>query len=92
MSVEKVKQLEELVSSGLRCLENFYNENCRLEERVRELEKEKVTLLKENGRVKSSLDKVNQLEVSLRKLTKDCSTSRAKIKNILKKINKMDFI
>ena len=91
MSVEKVKQLEELVSSGLRCLENFYNENCRLEERVRELEKEKVMLLKENGRAKSSLDKVNQLEVSLRKLTKDCSTSRTKIKNILQKINKMDL-
>ena len=50
MSVEKVKQLEELVSSGLRCLENFYNENCRLEERVRELEKEKEALSKENER------------------------------------------
>ena len=92
MSVEKVKQLEELVSSGLRCLESFYNENSRLEDRVRELEKEKERLSKENERAKSSLDKVNQLEVSLSKLKKDCSTSRAKIKNVLQKIHRMDFI
>ena len=92
MSAEKVKQLEELVSSGLRCLESFYNENSRLEERVRELEKEKETLSKENERAKSSLDKVNQLEDSLRKLKKDCSISRAKIKNVLQKIDRMDFI
>ena len=38
MSAEKIKQLEELVSSVLRCLDNFYSENRRLEQRVQELE------------------------------------------------------
>ena len=41
MSTEKIKQLEELVSSVLQCLDDLYSENCRLKQRVQELEKEK---------------------------------------------------
>ena len=41
MSAEKIKQLEELVSSVLQCLDNLYSENRRLDQRVQELENEK---------------------------------------------------
>ena len=92
MSAKKIKQLEELVSSVLRCLDNFYSENRRLEQRVQVLEKEKATSSKENDRAKDSLEKIKQLEVSRRKLKKDGSTARIKIKNVLQKIEKMDFI
>ena len=92
MSAKKIKQLEELVSSVLRCLDNFYSENCRLEQRVQVLEKEKATSSKENDRAKDSLEKIKQLEVSRRKLEKDGSTARIKIKNVLQKIEKMDFV
>jgi len=47
MSAEKIKQLEELVSSVLRCLDDFYSENSRLEQRIQVLEKEKATSSKE---------------------------------------------
>ena len=92
MSAEKIKQLEELVSSILRCLDDFYSKNSRLEQRIQVLEKEKATSSKENDRAKDSLEKMKQLEVSRRKLKKDGSTARIKIKNVLQKIEKMDFV
>ena len=92
MSAEKIKQLEELVSSVLLRLDDFYSENSRLEQRIQVLEKEKATSSKENDRAKDSLEKMKQLEVSRRKLKKDGSTARIKIKNVLQKIEKMDFV
>ena len=92
MPAEKIKQLEELVSSVLRCLDDFYSENSQLEQRIQVLEKEKATSSKENDRAKDSLEKIKQLEVSRRKLKKDGSTARIKIKNVLQKIEKMDFV
>mgnify|MGYP001138552837 CR=1 FL=1 len=92
MSAEKIKQLEELVSSVLQCLDDFYSENSRLEQQIQVLEKEKATSSKENDRAKDSLEKIKQLEVSRRKLKKDGSTARIKIKNVLQKIEKMDFV
>ena len=92
MSAEKIKQLEELVSSALRRLDDFYFENSRLEQRIQVLEKEKATSSKENDRAKYLLEKMKQLEASRRKLKKDGSTARIKIKNVLQKIEKMDFV
>ena len=92
MSAEKIKQLEELVSSVLRRLDDFYSENSRLEQRIQILEKEKATSSKENDRAKDSLEKMKQLEASRRMLKKDGSTARIKIKNVLQKIEKMDFV
>ena len=92
MSAEKIKQLEELVSSVLRCLDDFNSENSRLEQRIQVLEKEKAISSKENDRAKDSLEKMKQLEVSRRKLKKDGSIARIKIKNVLQKIEKMDFV
>ena len=92
MSAEKIKQLEELVSSVLQSLDIFYSENSRLKQRIQVLEKEKATSSKENDRAKDSLEKIKQLEVSRRKLKKDGSTARIKIKNVLQKIEKMDFV
>ena len=92
MSAEKIKHLEELVSSVLQSLDNFYSENSRLEQRIQVLEKEKVTSSKANDRAKDLLEKMKQLEVSRRKLKKDGSTARIKIKNVLQKIEKMDFV
>ena len=92
MSAEKIKQLEELVSSVLQCLDNLYSENRQLEQRVRDLEKEKKASFKENERAKESLEKMKQLEVFRRKLEKDNSSVRIKVKNVLRKIEKMDFV
>ena len=92
MPAEKIKQLEELVSSVLQSLDIFYSENSRLKQRIQVLEKEKATSSKENDRAKDSLEKMKRLEVSRRKLKKDCSTARIKIKNVLQKIEKMDFV
>ena len=92
MSTKKIKQLEELVSSVLQCLDNLYSENHLLKQRVQELEKEKKASSKENERAKESLEKVTQLKVSRRKLEKDSSTVRIKVKNVLRKIEKMDFV
>ena len=92
MSAEKIKQLEELVSSVLRRLDNFCSENSQLEQRIQVLEKEKATSSKENDRAKDSSEKMKQLEVSCRKLEKEGSTARIKIKNVLQKIEKMDFV
>ena len=92
MSAEKIKQLEELVSSVLQNLDNFYSENSQLKQRIQVLEKEKAASSKENDRAKDSLKKMEQLEVFRRKLKKDGSTARIKIKNVLQKIEKMDFV
>ena len=92
MSAEKIKQLEELVSSVLQCLDNLYSENRRLEQRVQELENEKEVSSKENKRAKESLEKMKQLEVLRRKLEKDGSAIRVKVKDVLRKVEKMDFV
>ena len=92
MPAEKIKQLEELVSSVLQSLDIFYSENSRLKQRIQVLEKEKAASSKENDRAKDSLEKMKQLEVSCRKLKKDGSTARIKMKNVLQKIEKMDFV
>ena len=92
MSTEKIKQLEELVSSVLQCLDNLYSENRQLEQRMQDLEKEKKASSKENERAKDSIEKVKQLEVSHRKLEKDSSVVRIKVKKVLQKIEKMDFV
>ena len=92
MPAEKIKQLEELVSSVLQSLDVFYSENSRLKQRIQVLEKEKAASSKENARAKDSLEKMKQLEVFRHKLKKDGSTARIKIKNILQKIDKIDFV
>ena len=92
MSAEKIKQLEELVSSVLQCLDNLYSENRRLEQRVQELENEKEISSEENKMAKGSLEKMKQLEVLRRKLEKDGSAVRIKVKNVLRKVEKMDFV
>jgi len=92
MPAEKIKRLEELVSSVLQSLDNLYSENSRLEQRIQVLEKEKAASSKENDRAKDSLEKMEQLEVFRRKLKKDGATARIKIKNVLQKIEKMDFV
>ena len=92
MSAEKIKQLEELVSSVLQCLDNLYSENRQLEQRMQDLEKEKKASSKENERAKESLEKMKQLEVFRRKSEKDNSAVRIKVKNVLRKIEKMDFV
>ena len=92
MSAEKIQQLEELVSSVLQSLDIFYSENSRLKQRIQVLEKEKAASSKENDRAKDSLEKMEELEISRRKLKKDGSAARIKIKNVLRKIEKMDFV
>ena len=92
MPAKKIKQLEELVFSVLQSLDNFYSENSQLRQRIHVLEKEKAMSSKENDRAKDLLKKMKLLEVSRRKLKKDGSTARIKIKNVLKKIEKMDFV
>ena len=92
MPAEKIKQLEELVSSVLQSLDFFYSENSRLKLRIQLLEKEKAASSKENDRAKDSLEKMEELEISRRKLKKDGSAARFKVKNVLQKIEKMDFV
>ena len=92
MPAEKIQQLEELVSSVLQSLDIFYSENSQLKQRIQVLEKEKAASSKENDRAKDSLEKMEQLEISRRKLKKDGFTARTKIKNVLQKIEKMDFV
>ena len=92
MPAEKIKQLEELVSSVLQSLDIFYSENSRLKQRIQVLEKEKAASSKENDRAKDSLEKMEQLEISRRKLKRDGSAARIKVKNVLQKIEKMDFV
>ena len=60
MSIEKIKQLEELVASALRHLNNLHSEKYRLEQRVRELEKEKEEEkpTRENLRIKKDKEQI----------------------------------
>ena len=92
MPTKKIKKIEEFVSSVLQCLDNLYSENRLLEQKVQELEKEKQTLSKENEIVRVSLGKLKQLEVSHRMLEKERSAVRIKVKSVLQKIEKMDFV
>ena len=92
MPDEKIKQLEELVSSVLQSLDFFCSENSRLKQRIQVLEKEKAASSKENNKAKDSLETIKQLEASRHKLKKYNSTARIKIKNVLQKIEKMDFV
>ena len=92
MPAEKIKQLEELVSSVLQSLDFFCSENSRLKQRIQVLEKEKAASSKENDRAKDSLEKMEQLASSRRKLKEDGSAARFKVKNVLQKIKKMDFV
>ena len=92
MSIEKVEQLEELIALAVERLDNLYAEKLRLEKRMRELENEKEIALKENEKFKSSQEKIKQLKVSHRKLEKDRSAVRLKVKDALQRIEKMDFV
>jgi hypothetical protein len=91
MSIEKIERLEELVTLTLEVLNSLRAEKNSLEQRVRELEREKKAVLKENEEAKGSLGKLKQLEVSHRKLEKDRSAVRLKVRNALQKVEKMDF-
>ena len=51
-----------------------------------------VPIKEENEMAKDSIEKVKQLEVSHRKLEKDSSVVRIKVKKVLQKIEKMDFV
>ena len=92
MPADRIEQLEELVSSVLQSLDVFYSENSRLKQQIQVLEKEKAASSKENDRAKDSLEKMEQLAISRRKLKKDGSAARFKVKNVLQKIKKMDFV
>ena len=91
MSSEKIERLEELVSLTLKVLADLHTEKTSLAKRVRELEKEKKIILKENEVAKNSLEKLRQMNVSHRKLEKDREVVRLKVRNALQKIEKMDF-
>ena len=62
-SRHKIKKLEKLVAFALEGLNNLRAEKFRLEQRVRELEKEKTIALKENERAKGSQEELKQLKV-----------------------------
>ena len=91
MSTEKIERLEELVALTLEALNNLHAEKVSLEQRVRKLENEKKTALKENEETKGSLEKLKQLKTSHRKLEKNKSAVRLKVQNALQKIEEMDF-
>ena len=92
MSIEKIECLEQLVTLTLQALNDLHVEKTSLEERIRRLEKEKKVALKENEAARGSLHKLKQLEISHRKLEKDRSVVRLKVKNALHKIEQMDFL
>ena len=91
MSIEKIERLEELIALTLEMLSNLHAEKNRLEQQVRELEKEKKAALKGSEEAKDSLEKLKQLKASHHKLQKDRVSVRLKVQNTLKKIEKMDF-
>ena len=91
MLIQKIERLEKLVASTLDMLDNLQAEKTSLERRVRELEKEKNTALKEGGEIKNSLEKFNQLKIFYRKLEKDRTAIRLKVNNALQRIEKMNF-
>ena len=91
MFIEKIKRLEELVTFAVEGLNSLHAEKIYLEQRVRELEKEKETVLEEHEKAKGSQERLKELKVSYRKLEKDRSAVRIKVQNALQKIEKMDF-
>ena len=91
MSIEKIKQLEELVAVTLGVLNNLHAEKVSLEQRVRELEKERKLALKVNEEAKGSLEKLKQLKVLHHRMEKDRSSIRLKVQNALQKVERMDF-
>jgi hypothetical protein len=92
MSVEKIKKLETLVAVIVEGVKGLHEENIRLENRLRELEQEKKRMIAENKIAKETLGTRRQLEASHRKLEKERSAVRLKVKNALQKIEKMDFV
>jgi hypothetical protein len=90
--MEKIKQLEQLVDLTLLLLDNLNSEKIHLEQRVIELEKEQESSFKEHEKTKSSQEKIKNLEFSKRKLEKERSDVRVKVKKALKKLEKMDFV
>ena len=90
--MEKIKQLEQLVDLTLLLLNNLNSEKNHLEQRVRELEKEQESSFKEHENTKSSQEKIKNLEFSKRKLEKEQSAVRVKVKKALQKLEKMDFV
>ena len=90
--MEKIKQLEQLVDLTLLLLNNLNLEKNLLEQRVRELEKEQESSFKEHENTKSSQEKIKNLEFSKRKLEKEQSAVRVKVKKALQKLEKMDFV
>ena len=90
--MEKIKQLEQLVDLTLLLLDNLNSEKIHLEQRVSELEKEQEASFKEHEKTKSSQEKIKNLEFSKRKLEKEQSDVRVKVKKALKKLEKMDFV
>ena len=92
MSEKKIEHLEKWVAFTVEVLNELQAEKLSLEGRLRELEKEKELILKENEKSKGALEQLKQLRVSHRKLEKDRSTVRLKVQNVLQKIEKMDFV
>jgi hypothetical protein len=90
--MEKIKQLEQLVDLTLLLLNNLHSEKIHLEQRVRELEKEQESSFKEHEKSKSSQEMIKNLELSKRKLEKERSAVRVKVKKALQKLEKMDFV
>lgn len=90
--MEKIKQLEQLVDLTLMLLNNLNSEKIHLEQRVRELEKEQESSFKEHEKTKSSQEKIKNLELSKRKLEKERSAVRVKVKKALQKLEKIDFV
>ena len=90
--MEKIKQLEQLVDLTLLLLDNLNSEKIHLEQRVSELEKEQEFSFKEHEKTKSSQEKIKNLEFSKRKLEKESSAVRVKVKKALQKLEKMDFV
>ena len=57
-----------------------------------ECKKELEASFKEHEKTKSSQEKIKNLEFSKRKLEKERSDVRVKVKKALKKLEKMDFV
>ena len=92
MAIEKIKKLETLVAVIVEGVKGLHEENTRLENRLRELEREKKGMITENKIAKETLSTRRQLEASHRKLEKERSAVRLKVQNALQKIEKMDFV
>ena len=91
MPIEKIKRLGEQVDLILEVLNDLNARKNKLEKQMEELKKESVTTLKENKEAKRSLEKLNELKLLNLKMEKDQSTIRLKVKNVLEKVEKMNF-